>query len=1651
MFDHCHGAKKSNNNNSTKNDESRTNNASSIGGGISEKTGSESGGGGSRCADVAGKLAQIFGWRHKYDIQRLHQVNNVHVNNRKVSNQISWQRSTHSIKHKLNNSSNESVNVTQSLSLSEPNLQSAGSWVAVHSLQSREGGILDPDDRLLDVADDREQIVATFEDGDEHHQHQGGDGASGSSVGTPSPDIFQGTTAMLQDKYQNDIEVTSEHIQSGLPVPLQVRRGSEPALNQLLPNTASTNSHLGSALPPVSENSKRWSAAPIITDPKERHTTTKKDDRGTIIGNGHHHHHHHHHSSSNETRNNKWRTTNDVDEDDDLPPRLSIPFSRDGSNRLSMQFLGDSPGGLRWADAAERAVNNRVQSLSLPRESRRKEPLGQATSPDNNRYNDSTEYIVLDNTESGKLGIHVVPDYDSLGKDRGLLVQRIEPDGRVIRDGRLSVYDRIVEINGRNLLDQPFHVVQDIFRDSLRSPELRLRVVKHRPGIKKPPPPVYPKPPPPHVITTQPTHSHSHSSSDKENIGILVEGEERSMGSSSSIATVSPTKKLPVASGSLQTANTRKIGRKMELELLKGPHGLGFSITTRDNPAGGNCPIYIKNILPKGAAVEDGRLKPGDRLLAVDGIELTGKSQSEAVAVLRNVPLGSKVRIVVSRQEDVGGTTINSNSRSVDATSTSAVVNNNSNSSSNKIPTSFKTIKTDNDSNKSVNNSNNNNNSMSSNSSGSSTHNQVHNQVRHSDNNSNNNNNSSSNNNNNSQSTDENYVYPWRQRETLTFNIPVHDTEKAGLGVSVKGKTSASQGPGMTQSVDLGIFIKNVLHGGAASRDGRLRTNDQLLNVNGISLLSLSNAAAMETLRRAMVRTEGPVEGAITLTVARRIDNNSHQRRDSLSSLLTDSSANTETFGGVSRDNVTTGGGSSATEYTTNDNSGTSENSDNTVIFLPPQPSSSTSQKPISHLDGVVMRNPVLDRLTGQTSSLPAGVGNLHNESYYRATHQTTIMSLGGNSTVNNKLNSPTVNQPSGETVIIEEDSPFLPNSVQRGGGGGGGVPGSDPQNKQPRGSTSSTATTVDATYASQLSLDESVAAGFSRDAFGRQSMSEKRHATLDAKNTDTYQRNKKLREEREKQRQEELIKEGKLFNRDGTTGGIMRVNSAESIPRSETGNGDMGSKTQLGPSLGMKKSSSLESLQTMVQEIQMAEDASTYRNGQGAVRVIRGRGCNESFRAAVDRSYDAPLSLHELRMDTLAEDDGECVLGPRQSSLDSKLKGKKKPGILKGIGSMFRFGKHRKSMEGDDDEREREAARRAAREEQERIQEQYRRLLRQQQQQQQQQQQHQQSTDSGQSQHIRELGIDAGMPTCHTNSSPSSGSPAGNINEPSRTERIQQLRAQHQRRHVERRGHYPLDEREERYEEAIRQRLEHHPDIDSINRPGSRIGITDPAKFSHYVNYQEIQHHLNSMEYEKEKQKVKLRRPVTMMLPIESQSSSTSTLNLNDEESRRQQHYHSQRRDNRELSHRPVSNFYEYESVQAVMRNHDTNCNSLPRRPDFDIPVPTHGLSNIPSGYTHGSGSSRLYQPFNTNSHYYNTSNNNNNNINSNSNSNTNIHHMMQQSSSSSTSSSSYHLQNHRNSATSNLLSSQRKPHGPFVTHVTIRECQQQATGPKV
>lgn len=93
--------------------------------------------------------------------------------------------------------------------------------------------------------------------------------------------------------------------------------------------------------------------------------------------------------------------------------------------------------------------------------------------------------------------------------------------------------------------------------------------------------------------------------------------------------------------------------------------------------------------------------------------------------------------------------------------------------------------------------------------------------------------------------------------------------------MSVKGKTASQNGSNDSTSSrtdgDLGIFVKSVLKGGAASRDGRLKMNDQLLMVNGISLLGQSNAEAMTTLRKTMVHKPGKYPKMITVQVARRI------------------------------------------------------------------------------------------------------------------------------------------------------------------------------------------------------------------------------------------------------------------------------------------------------------------------------------------------------------------------------------------------------------------------------------------------------------------------------------------------------------------------------------------------------------------------------------------------------------------------------------------------------------------------------------------------------------------------------------------------------------------------------------------------------------
>ncbi|NWU84963.1 MPDZ protein, partial [Onychorhynchus coronatus] len=71
------------------------------------------------------------------------------------------------------------------------------------------------------------------------------------------------------------------------------------------------------------------------------------------------------------------------------------------------------------------------------------------------------------------------------------------------------------------------------------------------------------------------------------------------------------------------------------ITLDRGPDGLGFSIVGGYSSPHGDLPIYVKTVFAKGAAAEDGRLKRGDQIIAVNGQTLEGVTHEEAVAILK--------------------------------------------------------------------------------------------------------------------------------------------------------------------------------------------------------------------------------------------------------------------------------------------------------------------------------------------------------------------------------------------------------------------------------------------------------------------------------------------------------------------------------------------------------------------------------------------------------------------------------------------------------------------------------------------------------------------------------------------------------------------------------------------------------------------------------------------------------------------------------------------------------------------------------------------------------------------------------------------------------------------------------------------------------
>ncbi|XP_042164092.1 par-3 family cell polarity regulator alpha, b isoform X5 [Oncorhynchus tshawytscha] len=969
----------------------------------------------------------------------------------------------------------------------------ASYWLQVHRLEHGDGGILDLDDVLCDVADDKDRLVAVY---DEQEPHHGGDGTSASSTGTQSPDLYatelntSSVSAFQPYQATSEIEVTPSALRTNMP--LHVRRSSDPAL-------ATVNGPFSDprvTLPPEEpsrKNPTRWSTTAGFLKPRHSVGDTSTE------------------------ANSLERKGKVVDTYRSLPRDSGTWANQREFQRETARssLSANHPMVDRWLERQEQEEGGHGEE-----ENGRIEPVGRADSCMAHtpvRSLDDIVKLVEVSNDGGPLGIHVVP---------------------------FSAQDRRAQNMFRQAMRSPvimFHVVPNLMKaqyeqlsHSERNPDVAYSSgsfspdslaserssttsgLDHTPQRMSRGPHPHQHPEQGDAYTSLPhPHGLAHGGSmGKPPLGHAPPGR-----------TPSPHRVL----NSTPTAGfTKKVGRRLNIQLKKGPEGLGFSITSRDVPIGGSAPIYVKNILPRGAAIQDGHLKAGDRLLEVNGVDLVGLTQEEVVCLLRATPMGGAVGLVVLRQEETFLP------REVNAEPQM------------QSPRDLKIEE------------------------------------------------------------DDLVLTPDGTREFLTFEIPLSDSGSAGLGVSVKGNRSKEN------HSDLGIFVKSIINGGAACKDGRLRVNDQLIAVNGESLLGKTNQEAMETLRKSM-SVEGNKRGMIQLIVARRV---------------------------TKRNELEASGSPLGPEQTLN--------------------------------------STLLDDRERRIS-LYGGIEGLDDNLMPR---QTLMGRMMGNYQL-----SPTVNMPQDDTVIIEDDRlPVLPTHLSDQSSSSShddvGVP--PPWAKE-----------IQIQNESPLSPDDTDPDGaFQREGFGRQSMSEKRTKQFGDAG------------------QLEIIKTRKSKSMDLVADEINLTPRKENTPGSST--------RDVGPFLGLKKSSSLESLQTAVAEVTLNGDMPFHRPRP---RIIRGRGCNESFRAAIDKSYDRPAATEDddEDMETLEEDtEGSSRSGrdsvstvadltplpnterplvngnrtnedekdkggndkKKQKDKEKVSKNKAKKGMLKGLGDMFRFGKHRKDGE---------------------------------------------------------------------------------------------------------------------------------------------------------------------------------------------------------------------------------------------------------------------------------------------------------------------------------------------------------------------------------
>ncbi|XP_019897354.2 protein scribble homolog isoform X14 [Esox lucius] len=221
--------------------------------------------------------------------------------------------------------------------------------------------------------------------------------------------------------------------------------------------------------------------------------------------------------------------------------------------------------------------------------------------------------------QTGGLGISIAGGKGSTpykGDDEGIFISRVSEDGPAAQAG-VKVGDKLLEVNGVVLQGAEHHAAVEALRSSgaaVSMSVLRERMVE-----------------PENAITTTPLRPEDD----------YFPRERRASG-------------LPFCMETGAPAGPR---HRFSTSLVRNDKGLGFSIAGGKGSTAyrtGDVGIYISRIAEGGAAHRDGTLRVGDRVITINGVDMTEARHDQAVALLTGT--SPTIALLLERDQAEPGT-----------------------------------------------------------------------------------------------------------------------------------------------------------------------------------------------------------------------------------------------------------------------------------------------------------------------------------------------------------------------------------------------------------------------------------------------------------------------------------------------------------------------------------------------------------------------------------------------------------------------------------------------------------------------------------------------------------------------------------------------------------------------------------------------------------------------------------------------------------------------------------------------------------------------------------------------------------------------------------------------------------------------------------